>query len=89
MHGGDGKLIGDRVSSSGGWGEASPSKHPASPQKEREKEEKRKRRERKRERCMVGEGERVYFCVALQVISRVDHRNPDGFYKATHNYFRT
>ena len=59
----------------GGGGEASP---PPSPKKERENEEKRKRRERERdrekERCMVGgKGERVYFCVALQVISIVSY----------------
>ena len=71
-----------RVSSSGGGGgKLPPQNTQLPPQKEREKEEKRKRRERERERekerererCMVWEGERVYFCVAVQVISIVSY----------------
>ena len=53
------------------------SKTPSFPpkKKERKKERGKGERERKkeRERCMVGEGERVYFCVALQVISIVSY----------------
>ena len=43
-------------------------------ERERQRDREREReRERKRERCMVWEGERVYFCVALQVISIVSY----------------
>ena len=67
------ELLPIRVSSSGGGGEeASPSKHPASPPK-RKRERRKEEKEREKERCMVGEGERVYFCVALQVISIVSY----------------
>ena len=47
-----------------------PGSFPPPPKKEREKEEKRKRRERE---VHGGEGEHVYFCVALQVISIVSY----------------
>ena len=46
-------------------GEASPPKHPAFPPKGKREEEKRERRKKE----VVGEGEHVYFCVAVQVIS--------------------
>ena len=61
-----------RVSSSGGGGgEASPSKHPASPPK-RKRERRKEEKERERE-VHGGEGECVYFCVPLQVISIVSY----------------
>ena len=64
-----------RVSSSGGWGEASPP--PQKRKRERRKEEKEREgereKERKKERCMVWEGGCVHFCVALQVISMVSY----------------
>ena len=66
-----------RVSSSGGG--SFPLKTPSFPPKKKERKKKRgkgereRERERKRERCMVWEGERVYFCVALQVISIVSY----------------
>ena len=58
----------------GRWGEASPSKHPASPhppkrKKELRKEEKERERVREREVHGGGRGVCIIFCVALQVIS--------------------
>ena len=61
----------------GGGGSFPPPPPPPKRKRERRKEEKERERERererKRERCMVWEGERGHFCVALQVISIVSY----------------